>query len=319
MNRQESRRRRAGLWLVLAAAAVTQAGAAEGGAHPAFTVEVSADEQARLGVTSQVLRAASAPSGTTTTARVLDPAPLIQLDGELAAAAASAAASHAEAERTRKLYAEDRTASARALETAQAQAAADRQRRDSAQRHLLIEWGAGIADLSDTRRAELLNELARVHAELVRVELPPELAPPARGSTVQLYAGGGNTARPAGVLGLLPGADPRLQTRGVLVELKGPEATLAVGEMLRALLPVSARAAQGVLVPRAALLRKDARVWVYVQSAPTTFVRREINDYQPLAAGWFVGAGLKAGERVVTSGAEVLLGIETPPADTGED
>ncbi|HET7757634.1 MAG TPA: hypothetical protein VFK87_10290, partial [Steroidobacteraceae bacterium] len=120
-------------------------------------------------------------------------------------------------------------------------------------------------------------------------------------------------------LGLLPSADPRLQTRGVLVELRGAQANLGVGALLTARLPAEARAARGVLVPRGALLRRDSHVWVYVQTAPTRFTRREISDYQPLAAGWFVARGLAAGERVVESGAEVLLGVESTAAGSGTD
>jgi hypothetical protein len=322
MMRHEGRRCGGVLWLALAATlAAAQAGADQpaGGKASAPTVQLAAEEQGRLGVATEVLAAATAPTGIASSARVLDPAPLIQLDGELSAAAASAAASQAEAARTRKLYTEDRTASAHALETAEAQAAADVQHLQGAQRRLLIEWGDGVAGLSGARRAELLNDLAHVRAELVRVELPPGVAAPARGSVVELLGSEPQQPRRASVLGVLPVADPRLQTRGVLAEIRGPEADLAVGEMLSARLGVGQRGARGVLVPRGALLRKDARVWVYVQTAPTTFERREVSGYQPLAAGWFVSAGLTPGERVVVSGAEVLLGAEAPPADSGED
>jgi hypothetical protein len=304
--------------VVAAAGAGAPGTAAEAGAQPR-PVSLSAGEQARLGITTTVLAAATAPAGVATTARVLDPAPLIQLDAEIGSAAASLAASRAEAARTRQLYAEDRTASARALQTAEAQAAADQERLLSAQRRLLIEWGQGVARLSDGRRAGLLDELARVRAELVRVELPAGAATPAPGSAVELHGSAEQHALRASVLGLLPVADPRLQTRGVLAEVKGADATLAVGEMLSARLPSATHAARGVRVPRAALLRKDAAVWVYVQTAPNGFVRRELRDYQPLPDGWFVGGGLAPGDRVVTAGAEMLLGLEAPPADTGAD
>src|SRR5439155_956137 len=100
-------------------------------------------------------RVAQTPAGLASTARVLDPGPLIQLDADLAAASASLAASRAEAGRTRKLYAQDRTASARALEAAEAQAQADLQRVNGAQRRLLLEWGDGVARLAARRRAAL--------------------------------------------------------------------------------------------------------------------------------------------------------------------
>jgi hypothetical protein len=280
-------------------------------------VTANAAQQAHLGVVTQPLTAAEAPAGIATTARVLDPGPLIQLDSELSAAAAALNASRAEAERTRKLYSEDRTASARALETAQAQAQADQLRVAAGQRRLLLEWGGGVAGLSAQQRAALLNDLAHVRTELVRVELPAETPVPAAGAIIRLQGGVSANAMQAKALGMLPAADPRLQTRGLLAQLRGPQVSLAVGQMLSAQLPAAA-AGRGVVLPRAALLRKDAQVWVYVQSAPDTFVRREVKDYRPLSAGWFVPAGFSPGERIVTAGAGALLGVETPAAGGGD-
>ena len=41
-----------------------------------------------------------------------------------------------------------------------------------------------------------------------------------------------------------------------------------------------------------------------------SFVRREIQATQPTDDGWFVSNGVKAGERVVASGAQLLLSEE---------
>jgi len=316
MTRYARTRRSFGVLLALGVG-VSAANDAQVSGAPPQPITVNAAEQARLGVLTQALAAAPAPAGLVTTARVLDPGPLIQLDADLAAASASLAASRAEASRTRKLYAQDRTASARALEMADAQAQADLQRVNGAQRRLLLEWGEGVAGLPARRRAALLNDLAHVRSELVRVELPPEAPVPPAGTVIRVRSGAAATAMQAKVLGMLPVADPRLQTRGVLAELSGAQATLAVGQMLSAQLP-AAGAAAGVVLPRGALLRKDSKVWVYVQTAPTTFVRREVTGFQPLTEGWFVSGGFAPGERVVTAGAAALLGVEAPAAGGGD-
>ena len=274
-------------------------------------VTLDAAEQARLGVVVSNLTAASAPSGSQTTARVLDPGPLLALDSELAAATASSSASHAEAERTRQLFAEDRTASARAVEAANSQALADRQRVESAQRRIALEWGDGIANLKPDKRAGLLGDLAQVRAELIRVELPPGVAVPS--STVAVRERGDSPELNAIVLGTLPAADPRLQTRGLLVELRGADARLAIGSMLLSRIPVSG-GVSGVLLPRSALIRKDSKVWAYVQTAPTIFLRSEVSAYQLLPEGWFVSQGFSPGDRVVTAGAASLFAIEAPAA-----
>jgi hypothetical protein len=284
-------------------------------------ITVDAAEQTRLGVAVTTLQAANAPRGVATTGRVLDPGPLLQLDSDLTAAEASLAASRAEAERTRKLFAEDRTASARALEAANAQAQADLQRVNSAQRRLALEWGDGIASLPPKQRAQLLNDLAQVSAELIRVEMPAGTSIPKRGTILEIRSNADSPVSKVTVLGTLPTADPRLQTWGVLAELKGSAARLPIGQALAAEIPVGGSSPTGVVLPRGALLRKDSQVWAYVQTAPTTFLRREVTEYRPVLAGWFVDKGFAPGDRVVTAGAAALLGVETPapPAAAGDD
>jgi len=250
---------------------------------------------------------------------VLDPSRLLQLDGDLSSASATFAASRAEAIRTRKLYVEDRTASARAVEAASAQEQADLQKVNAARRQLALEWGGGIADLTAHSRSELLNELSRGHASLARVEIPAGVAMPAVGTGIELRGNSESEVFAGSMLGSLPTADPRLQTRGVLVEVKGDAARLPIGQMLSAQVPVANDApVAGVILPRSALLRRGSGVWAYVQTAPNIFVRREVHDYHPVAAGWFVASGFAQGDRVVAGGAAALLGIESPAqaADT---
>jgi hypothetical protein len=306
----------AGCWLL---ACWTAAGAADYPQAPQTTppegapheVTLAAAEQTRLGVVVGTLAVTAAPAGTLTTARVLDPGPLLALHSELSAALASLAASRAEAERTRKLFAEDRTASERAVEAAAAQAMADQERVDSGRRRIALEWGDGIANLSTAQRSALLNEVAAARAGLVRVELPVGAdAPPAR-ATIDVQLGADSPVLHATVLGTLPTADARLQTWGVLAELRGRDAAVPIGRMLIARLP-AAGPANGVVLPRSALLRKDSRIWAYVQTAPTRFVRREVTGYEPMSGGWLVHKGFSPGERVVTGGAAALLAIEAP-------
>jgi hypothetical protein len=304
--------------LVITTSAVAAEDSDEGAAAGPKAITVDAAAQARFGVTLATLKGAAAPTDAASTARVLDPSGLLQLDSELAAAAASFAASRTEAQRLRKLYSEDRTASARAVEAASAQAEADLQRVNTAHRQLALEWGGGVANMQAHQRADLLNELANAHSELVRVEVPEGVPIPRAGSTLQVRGNSAAEVFSGAVLGTLPIGDPRLQTRGVLVELKGEAAKLPIGQMLSAEVPsADVAGSDGVILPRAALLRRDARVWVYVQTAPTAFVRREVRDFRPVISGWFVAKGFAPGDRVVATGAAAMLGVESPaPADT---
>ncbi len=275
-------------------------------------VKLDASKQAHLGVVVMALQAIQASANITTVARVLDPAPLLALDGELATAEAGLVASRAEEQRTRKLFDEDHTASARALEAAQATARADQEKVDSARRRLMLDWGDGVASLPAAKRSELLTDLARVRAELVRIELPVGALPPKTGQRVIVQASSEGAPLNATILGNLSAADPRLQTRGVLAELRGADATLPIGRMVSAKLPGGGATQKGVLLPRGALLREDGKVWVYVETSPGSFLRRVITSYQIEPDGWFVTEGFAPGNRVVTAGVASLHAIESP-------
>jgi hypothetical protein len=308
------------MFVAFVACATVMSGAASGADEPnevvapkGITVEPAA--QMRFGVLVTTLRAATAPTGVSTTARVLDPSRLLQLDSELASAAATFTASKAEALRLRKLYTEDRTASLRSVEAASAQEQADLQRVNAARRQPALEWGGGIVDLTAHNRSALLNELAGGHALLARVEVPSGTPLPGVGTGVELRGNSESDVFSSSVIGSLPTADPRLQTRGVLVELKGEAAKLSIGQMLSAQVPTAKDPpVAGVILPRSALVRRGARVWTYVQTSPNTFMRREVHDYHPVAGGWFVASGFMEGDRVVSAGAAALLGIEAPAA-----
>ena len=290
------------------------------------SIAVDAMVQTRDGVTVVTLKGAATPIDASTTARVLDPSSLLQLDRELAAAAGSFTASRTEAQRMKKLFSEERTASARDVQAANAQAEADLEHVNAAHRELALQWGSGVANMQAHRRAELLNNLADAHSELVRVEVPAGTPIPRAGASLQVRVDSAAQGLSGAVLGTLPIVDPQLQTRGVLVELQGDAAKLSIGQTLTAVVPTAdLPGSDGVILPRAALVRRDSRVWVYLQTAPTAFVRREVQDFRPVISGWFVAKGFAPGDRVVATGAAALLGVESPqpaermPTEPGAD
>jgi DNA-binding FadR family transcriptional regulator len=71
-------------------------------------------------------------------------------------------------------------------------------------------------------------------------------------------------------------------------------------------------------VPREALLRHEAKVFVTLQTGDDTFVRRQIELDRPMDAGWFVRGGLKAQDKVVVVGAQQLLSEELKGQGGGE-
>ena len=65
------------------------------------------------------------------------------------------------------------------------------------------------------------------------------------------------------------------------------------------------------------MLRAENRLWVYVQSGETNFVRRSIAADQPVNGAWFVTNGVSANERVVVTGLDgsVIQGPAKEPLE----
>lgn len=281
---------------------------------PAATVTLDAATRARLGIEVVPLAATRLEAASETFARVLDPASLAALVAELDLATASLAASRADAERTEVLYEEDRNASARQRDEARARVASDQARLDDARRRLALAWGEAIATLDASARSRLLADLVAGRAVLLRLELPAD-APVARPARAWLEpAGDAGAPLPVTLLGALPGADPKLQTAGLLGRVQAPPAPLPVGRVLTARLATAARAEAGVLLPRESLVRRDGRLWVWIESAPGVFERRPVEGGRAVPDGWFAPRGFAPGESLVRAGAADLLAAERATA-----
>jgi multidrug efflux pump subunit AcrA (membrane-fusion protein) len=80
-------------------------------------------------------------------------------------------------------------------------------------------------------------------------------------------------------------------------------------------------AVEGVAIPREAVVRFAGKTWAYVArgSDEDEFERREVAIDAPVAGGWLNGEGWKPGERVVVSGAQLLLSEERRVRAAGPD
>jgi len=95
-----------------------------------------------------------------------------------------------------------------------------------------------------------------------------------------------------------------------LVSFDAGDAPIRPGLLVRATLALPGRSIQGVVVPRAAVVRMAGSAYVYLQTADERFARTLIDTVIPLEGGWFVSDDLAAGRRVVTVGAGTLLSEE---------
>lgn len=296
--------------MLLAAAAVTLGSVAR--AQPALIL--SAAQQQRLGVSVQLLARSYRQTQVAAFAKVLDPGPLAALESDLDAAIAAAEASSAEAARARSLGKDSSSMSARDAEAAIAQAAQDQSKLILLRRRVGLEWGPGLARLSDARRRELIKALSQGKAALVQVDTP-DSAGQAGAKSVEIDIGAGSVK--AEVLGASRVAEPRLQSSGLICLVTGPQAILFSIGLIQSARINQPSAQAGVLVPRSSLIRYEGLDWAYVRTGPQTFERRAVADPQPEADGDFVAQGFSPGEAVVVSGAAALFAADPTLAGRG--
>ena len=240
-------------------------------------------------------------------AKVLDPEPLVQLDSDLRTAMAAAEASRAEAARSRALNSAGGGVAAKDMEAAVAQARQDALKVDMLRRRLSLEWGPGVARLSDGRRKALVKALAAGQAALVHVDTHNNAGQAgARRVDVDI----GDTSAPGVVLGPARAAEPRLQSSGLIVEVTGPKTILLSVGLTQSAHISQADSLSGVIIPRAALVRYRGAAWAYVRTGADRFERRLVDTSIPEDTGFFVTRGFQSGDEVVSNGAVELFTAE---------
>ena len=255
--------------------------------------------------------------------RVLDPTPLVTLDGELAAAEAALAASRAEFDRTQTLLKSGENLSRKVAETAEAQFRADEIKADGLRRSALLEWGTAIATLDAAHRREFVDRIVRGDTALIRVDILPgdALAEQPKSALVQVL---GREDQPFKVADITPAADvdPKTQAQGFILRVDKAPFALRPGMALTSWLELPEKPRAGFAIPRSAVLRHDGRAWVYVQEEEEKFVRKPVTLDAPLDGdkGWFVaeGGGIKADDVLVVTGAQSLLSEELKAQGGGE-
>jgi multidrug efflux system membrane fusion protein len=259
---------------------------------------------------------------------VLDLQPLIDLHTRFASAQADAASANAivaasrqEFERNRVLYQDNQNTSLKALQATRAVFLTDEAKLDAAAANAQNirgvarqEFGGVLANWALDARSPQFERLLNRQDVLLRVSLPlgDNLQAPA---TIAVSA---NAAKrfPAYLVSPAAQSDAAVQGSAFIFRTAAP---IAVGTNIVAFIPTSSQARQGVLIPAKAIIWYGGQPWAYVQVQPDRFARRPVSQQAPLEGGFFVIDGFKPGERVVVSGAQLLLSEEMrpPPSSTG--
>ena len=287
-------------------------------------VRISDAQRKAAGIRTDVLERARLAPATEVFGFVVNPAPLLELRARVLAARADAESVRAAAgfsgrehERLKALYADDRNVSQRAVQSADATLRSEQSRLTGLERgavglqeSLRAQWGDAIARLASDPRAALFEELSSQRTLLVQVTLPPGAEPPAAGAVVVLSPVTGSGVKSRAVLmSNAPFADPVVAGPTYLFRASAtPE--LRVGSRLRGELPRNGAVREGVAVPVEAVVYYAGKAWVYVQTGDDEFTRREIATRNQVDGGWFNDKAVQAGDKVVVSGAQLLLSEE---------
>ncbi|MGH8865258.1 MAG: efflux RND transporter periplasmic adaptor subunit, partial [Burkholderiales bacterium] len=241
--------------------------------------------------------------------RVLDPTPLATLLLEIESAAAALDASAKEYERAKALFADNQNSSARDLESAKAAMKRDRALLEAARARLLTGWGKALALREDL--PALVKALTALESALVRLNLPPDepLSSPPTGARL-VFLSDENRSAEADFLSPAPTTEAAMQGQGFLFLLRTNSPEFRPGTAVTGFLKVRGEPQQGMLVPRSAVLRHEQQAWLYVQTDDAGFARKPIVLKHPSDDGWSITEGLRPSDRIVVSGAQVLLSEE---------
>jgi hypothetical protein len=273
----------------------------------ATDIHLSAQVQQHLGLAIERLTLTRRAGEIDAFAKVLDPGPLAQLVSDLKTAEAASSVSRAEAERARALHGGLGGVSAKDAETAMSQARADSLKVALLRQRLGLEWGPGVAKMSNAARDRLIWALSNGSAALVHVDTHNNDGQ--AGARFVKIDVGANSIRGI-VIGPARSAEPRLQSSGLIVEVTGRSAILLSVGLTQSAHIETASPQTGVILPRAALIRYRGAQWVYVRTGAATFKRKLVQSPVPQETGFFVANGFSAGEEIVVRGVAGLFGAE---------
>jgi hypothetical protein len=226
-------------------------------------------------------------------------------------ARAALSAAEAQYRRTSRLYAEQKNASLRDLQTAQASYLADKSQLEALEQQLRNSWGEEVAQMDPLGRSRLVSALVDRREAMARVTAPigNQLDDAPRVAEIAVL---GHEAQPlkARAVYAAPTVVPTFQGQTFLVLIAAADFPITPGTAVSARIPISGTFEQGVMVPRSAIVRYAGNEWIYRELDGDRFVRLEISPAEITDRGYFVTENLAPGTPIVVTGAQTLLSEE---------
>ena len=281
----------------------------DAGGNVLITIQPAAQKE--IGVATEMLKPITLPVEVQAYGFILDPAPLSKLNSDLLSTQAALDAADAQYRRTRRLYAEQKNASLRDLQAAQALYLTDQSQLEALEQQLRNDWGAEIAGMEARSRAQLVSALVERSEAIARVTVPvgEEIDHAPRAAVIVVL---GHEEQPLKTRYVYPAPTvvPTLQGQAFLVLITAAQFPIRPGTAVSGRIPISNTSQRGVMVPRSAIVRYAGSEWVYCERDHDRFVRLEIVPIEITEQGYFVTENLAPGMRIVITGAETLLSEE---------
>ena len=255
--------------------------------------------------------------------------------GDVEAAEARVSAARATFERMQKLNADNKNVSDRAVQDAEAALKAEEARLAAARRNVTQLEAASASQASGTspiplvvaRGGEVVDLLARPNESiesgqpvlrvvrfdslLARVDVPAGQVVDRNLTMARIVAVGQEDHPFTGQrVSLAASIDPTTLGEGFLFRLTGAPQSLRPGLAVTGYLRAPGPSQEMIVVPYSALVRFAGKAWVYRQVSDDQFSRHEVAARRSTDKGFLVSEGLKAGERVVVRGGQLLLSEE---------
>lgn len=272
---------------------------------------VTADAQTRrgLGVELAAVRTASVAAQAHGTATVIDSAAFAVSVADLDSLRAEAAVAADSERRIENLYEDGGNASRQSVDAARQQYSSVRARLAGAEARARLDWGVNLARASDARSARLRADIASGAVTLFRAEFPDAL-----GAAADLRYELLSLRHTSIVLNYLDRSRAAAQFAAgdsVLLELHADsKADVAFRPNERLPIVATAKGAARPLVPTAAAIAYQGRMWCYVARPGDRFERVPLDTDASSADGYAADSSLKDGDQVVIRGAALLLSLE---------
>ena len=298
---------------------------------PSGVVSIDAEAREASGIVVEPIAAVSAAPSREAFGMVLSAQPLVEartryraLAADSESVRAAVAAERAELDRLKALYADNRNVSERAVQAQDALVKGNAARLASADHNaqgvlasVRSQWGDTVVTWVREPKSRVIDDLAARRVALVQIALPEELAESAARLRIAVSPIGGKSAQLGRFVSAAPSGDPSLPGRSFLYTVDGKD--LRHGLRVVANVSLEQAARRGVAIPRSAVVRFAGKTWAFVARDADTFERREVATGVEVDGGWLNSEGWAPGERVVVSGAQLLLSEERRPRAHGPD